>query len=171
VRPNLQKITGAGQLAVGDRIIITNKQGEQQKATVRIVLDGGTDREEIVFNKTRNYYFILSMMLTGTSWAKECHKVIEQPTEQMYMKDNLSVIIHGPQGCGKSTNSQRLAELFGLKTVVDDWTPGSKVSSRGVLYLTSERLGRHTGAVVIDYESALRRMNVASQPAQGQRDE
>lgn len=33
---------------------------------------------------------------------------------------NPSVVIYGPQGCGKSVNAQRLRRHFGLTRVVDD---------------------------------------------------
>jgi hypothetical protein len=78
VSATLQQITGPGQLSVGDRIIIENKSGERQKARVKIVLDKETEIEEIVINKSRNHYFIVSMLMAGSSWVKECHKVIEQ---------------------------------------------------------------------------------------------
>jgi hypothetical protein len=74
----LQKITGPGQLSVGDQIIIENKMGERKKARVKIVLDKGSALEEIVINKSRNHYFIVSMLMDGSSWVKECHKVIDQ---------------------------------------------------------------------------------------------
>ena len=32
-----------------------------------------------------------------------------------------TVLIHGPQGCGKTRNAQALAEHFGCSKVVDDW--------------------------------------------------
>jgi hypothetical protein len=78
VKASHQKITGYGQLSVGDRIIITNKSGERKNAKVKIVLAKGTAFEEIVTNKSKNHYFIVSMLKDGSSWVKECHKVIDQ---------------------------------------------------------------------------------------------
>lgn len=31
------------------------------------------------------------------------------------------LVIYGPQGCGKTTKAQALAEHFGCSTIVDDW--------------------------------------------------
>ena len=47
-----------------------------------------------------------------------------------------TVLIHGPQGCGKSIHAARLAEHFGCGQVVDDWDGVSQVPS-GVLLLTN----------------------------------
>ena len=33
----------------------------------------------------------------------------------------MKIIIHGPQGCGKTSNSHRLAAFFGIEQVVDNW--------------------------------------------------
>lgn len=37
------------------------------------------------------------------------------------MSDKKVVFVTGPAGCGKSANSQKLADFFGCKTTVDDW--------------------------------------------------
>lgn len=50
---------------------------------------------------------------------------------------NQSIVIYGPQGCGKSMNAQRLARRFGLAHVVDDvehWTQHA-LMGMGTLYL------------------------------------
>lgn len=49
-----------------------------------------------------------------------------------------SVVIHGPQGCGKSMNAQRLARKLGLKTVVDDFDWSQPIPPVGTLLLTCE---------------------------------
>ncbi len=36
---------------------------------------------------------------------------------------NQSIVIHGPKGCGKTLNGQRLARRFGLTRVVDEDGP------------------------------------------------
>jgi MoxR-like ATPase len=47
-----------------------------------------------------------------------------------------TIVIHGPQGCGKTRNAQALAKHFGCKKVVDDWDGRSKVEE-GSLVLTN----------------------------------
>lgn len=50
---------------------------------------------------------------------------------------NQSVIIYGPQGCGKTVNAQRLMRHFGLREVVDESPELTRsVAPRGVLVLT-----------------------------------
>ena len=47
-----------------------------------------------------------------------------------------TVLIHGPQGCGKTRNAQALAAHFGCSRIVDDWNGQSKIEE-GSLVLTS----------------------------------
>ncbi len=63
-------LTAAGQLRKGDKIRFRFGQ-ETLTETVALVLDAGTEREEIVYNRKRNFYFITSKALAGTSSAKE----------------------------------------------------------------------------------------------------
>lgn len=46
-----------------------------------------------------------------------------------------SVIVYGPQGCGKTRNKQILLDHFGLSKVKDDFAPGDKLEP-DTLYLT-----------------------------------
>lgn len=49
---------------------------------------------------------------------------------------NKSVIVYGPQGCGKTRWADRIAKNFGLDVIVDDW--GCSVfSPHCTLYLTN----------------------------------
>jgi len=41
-----------------------------------------------------------------------------------------TVLIHGPQGCGKTRNAQALAEHFGCSKVVDDWNGRDPIARR-----------------------------------------
>ena len=47
-----------------------------------------------------------------------------------------TVVIHGPQGCGKTRNAQALAAHFGCRRIVDDWNGQSKIEE-GSLVLTN----------------------------------
>ena len=49
-----------------------------------------------------------------------------------------SWVVHGPQGCGKSVNAQRIARKLGLGQVVDDWHWGQPMPKTGALVLTCE---------------------------------
>lgn len=50
----------------------------------------------------------------------------------------MSVIVYGPRGCGKSQDSQRIADALGLHCIVDGWEPRLKgFSANGHLYITN----------------------------------
>lgn len=54
----------------------------------------------------------------------------------------LSIVVYGPQGCGKTRAAQALAKHFGLDTIVDDAdsvpSPHQFKSTPGHLYLTHQ---------------------------------
>jgi len=47
-----------------------------------------------------------------------------------------SCIVHGPAGCGKSTNAQAIAKALGLWHIHDNWTAGAPVPLLDTLILT-----------------------------------
>ncbi|WOH61942.1 hypothetical protein [Bradyrhizobium sp. BWC-3-1] len=49
---------------------------------------------------------------------------------------NKSVIVYGPQGCGKTHWKERIARHLGLQFIVDEWD-GQKAMSHDTLYLTA----------------------------------
>ncbi len=51
----------------------------------------------------------------------------------------MSVIIYGPQGCGKTRNKTALAQYFGLTNIIDDWTSGQDLP-KDTLALTNDSL-------------------------------
>ena len=59
----------SGQIQVGDTIICEFK-GERKEYKVEEVLNPGKRGEEILLDKRNNLYFITSMSINGTSWAK-----------------------------------------------------------------------------------------------------
>ena len=66
----------------------------------------------------------------------------------------MSIIIFGPQGCGKTRNVAELAAHFGMTRVVEDWTPGDALPD-DALALTN-----FPGVEgVIDFEEAMRLLN------------
>ena len=48
-----------------------------------------------------------------------------------------AVIIHGPQGCGKTRHAKDFCELYGCTAWTDDWLPGDPLVP-GLLHLTFE---------------------------------
>lgn len=51
---------------------------------------------------------------------------------------NKSVIVYGPQRCGKTRAAQRIAKHFGLSRIVDDWDGRERPQLTGTLYLTNQ---------------------------------
>jgi len=60
----------AGQIKVGDwlRFLMA---GRFISAQAKLVLNAGTAKEEIIYNRKKNHYFITSMALDGTSSHKD----------------------------------------------------------------------------------------------------
>lgn len=51
-----------------------------------------------------------------------------------------SIIVHGPQGCGKTRNALKLAAAFGLKRILDNYQGTVKdVPKQNALILTNTR--------------------------------
>lgn len=65
-----QPLQSVGQVQPGDLVRATFK-GKTQPYVVAFVLNPGTDQEEIVLDAESNLYYITSMALDGTSWAKD----------------------------------------------------------------------------------------------------
>ncbi len=61
-----QSLTGPGQIKVGDDLKFTIGS-KHYFERVKQVLHAGTPLEEVVYNKGWNYYFIVSMVLDGSS--------------------------------------------------------------------------------------------------------
>lgn len=48
-----------------------------------------------------------------------------------------TVIVTGPQGCGKTSASGQLAQRYGCKSIVDEWYSGMPIVP-GALHLTCD---------------------------------
>lgn len=48
-----------------------------------------------------------------------------------------SCIVHGPTGCGKTSNAQSIAKALGLSQIRDNWEAGAPVPLLDTLVLTS----------------------------------
>jgi len=66
----MHNLTAPGQIQKGATVVLAFKN-KGQAHTVVDVLMAGTDREEILLCRKRNLYFITSMAVDGSSWAKE----------------------------------------------------------------------------------------------------
>lgn len=49
-----------------------------------------------------------------------------------------SIIIHGPQGCGKTTHAEALRQHYGMTKVLDDWDGHDRLPMRDTLVLTND---------------------------------
>lgn len=69
-----KKLTGYGQINEGDSLVI-EYMGKRMCVTANVILQKGTDEEEVIYNRKRNFYFITSMVLAGTSNHKNVYVV------------------------------------------------------------------------------------------------
>lgn len=78
-----------------------------------------------------------------------------------------SIVIHGPQGCGKTVNGQRLARHFGLKRVVDLDELGGERIPPGSLVLTNEQPSARVAKTcrVLTFAEAMRLAGFARSPS------
>lgn len=65
-------LVGAGQINPGDYLSFT-LSGKPVCVKAQQVLATGTDREEVIYNRKRNHYFITAMALDGTSSHKDVY--------------------------------------------------------------------------------------------------
>lgn len=81
---------------------------------------------------------------------KDVHSAVLLRAETM----NRSILVYGPQGCGKSANADLLANYFGLNIIIEE-APNERecVPRHGVLVLTNARRLR---GVSIGVQHALR---------------
>jgi len=67
----MKKVTEVGQIKKGDRVFVEAKDDKlTETAIVDLVIDEGSSGEEILLHRDNNIYFIMSMYLDGSSWAK-----------------------------------------------------------------------------------------------------
>jgi len=69
-------LTGFGQVKVGDVLLVKRSNEFIAPVEVKDVLNYGTPREEIVLSKAKNQYFLVSKFLDGSSWIKECSRLV-----------------------------------------------------------------------------------------------
>ena len=84
------------------------------------------------------------------------------------MNQKPSIVVVGPQGCGKTTNAERIKQHFGLGRIVDEGqlarvlAKGPKLEPFGVLYLTNAAPSavKCNGAIVMDYIDVVKLANL-----------
>lgn len=74
-----------------------------------------------------------------------------------------TVIVYGPQGCGKSLNAEKLRKGFGLDRVIDDWDGRERLPRHGALVLTHDiqAMNGVRNAERYTFEAAMRRAGAA----------
>jgi uridine kinase len=80
-----------------------------------------------------------------------------------------SIVIHGPQGCGKSVNAQRLRRKFGLLVVIElDDHPEQRrhIAPEGALVLTNDEATARAlpGLRVMGFKEAMREAGFLRSP-------
>jgi hypothetical protein len=78
--PEWKPVTGAGQVRAGDRLRFTiGDKSYSERA--KMILSAGTDKEEVIYDKGRNFYFITAMILSGFSNHKGVEFLAPQQQE------------------------------------------------------------------------------------------
>ncbi len=87
----------------------------------------------------------------------------DETREELRSVDGHSILIHGPQGCGKSRVSNDLRRFFRMDCVVDEVFPRDpRLATKGAVFLTSaspELFGKLEGVAVLSFKEAEQRMH------------
>lgn len=74
-----EAITEAGQVKVGDYLQF--KIGDRHfRERAKQILQAGTDKEEVIYDKSKNFYFITSMIINGGSNHKNVERWRGKPS-------------------------------------------------------------------------------------------
>lgn len=67
-----------------------------------------------------------------------------------------SVLVQGPEGCGKTRNSKAIAAALGLTDIRDDWNPGVPINIWNTLHLTNpDHSHKRFSGYTISYDQAM----------------
>lgn len=74
-----------------------------------------------------------------------------------------TVLVYGPPGCGKTHNMRRIADYFGVRTIIDGWSEGEDCPHWDTLLLTNTAPERkpHPNVLVVNYENLPTTLKVA----------
>ncbi len=82
---------------------------------------------------------------------------------------NKSIIVYGPQGCGKTRNAARIAKHFGLVKIIDGGLDANNSLRRqspqadGVLYLTCEPIPNKMSSVrVVQFSDVAKEIGITT---------
>lgn len=78
-----------------------------------------------------------------------------------------SWLVYGPEGCGKTTNAQAIADALGLTEIVDGWLPGDPVPPRKALLLSTEAPDFPTHKRVLTFDQAMSLVAAKAKAKQG----
>ncbi|QWY14266.1 shikimate kinase 1 [Xanthomonas phage M29] len=75
----------------------------------------------------------------------------------------VSLVVYGPQGCGKSINADKIRAAFGLDNIVDDWHGKTAIPFNGTLVLTCDRVAFNSvhGILRMEFNEAMRQADLA----------
>lgn len=74
----------------------------------------------------------------------------------------MSLVIYGPQGCGKTQHAVALAKHFGLNIIYDGWHFGERIPLMNVMALTNaEPQPEYAGLRVLSFDEAMRQVRAA----------
>lgn len=77
-----QPLIGPGHIQQGDWLSFT-VAGKHFCAQAKLIIDSGSEREEVVYNRNKNHYFVTAMAIDGTSTHKGVMVACAQPAEQL----------------------------------------------------------------------------------------
>lgn len=66
----MKNLTKSGQIENGATVVLANNRSAEVHDVAEVLMPG-TDREEILLDVESNLYFITSMAIDGSSWAKD----------------------------------------------------------------------------------------------------
>lgn len=75
----------------------------------------------------------------------------------------MSVLVHGPMGCGKTRNSEALRRHFGMRHILDGWTPGDPVPPHTLILTYHEPQWSSSSRVrIVSFSAAMQAIAGAS---------
>lgn len=67
-----------------------------------------------------------------------------------------SIVIHGPQGCGKGIHAPIMARHFGCKQIIDDWNGTDPVPAGAMVLTNLASFVAPPGATVVAFSEAMK---------------
>jgi len=84
-----------GCINEGDLLLMNTCYG-QFKVRAKKVLYKGSEDEEVIIHKRRNHYFIIGMVLDGSSWVKRVRVIKPEDVKNLYKYDPLNTVLYKP---------------------------------------------------------------------------